>query len=163
MPSFGFVRLTDDEMADIVAFLRQLPAGGPDQPDHFIGPLDQWRLWRGDTFQPAIEFMATERDKAPVETGPEHAAGRHLVSIVCAECHGGDLTGNGWATGAPDLKVIAAYGVPELTRLLRTGVAVGGRTVGLMTRVARDRLHHLSDAQIADIHAYLTARAASRS
>jgi cytochrome c553 len=28
-----------------------------------------------------------------------------------------------------------------------------------MTRVAKDRLHHLSDQEIADIHAYLVARA----
>ena len=47
MPSMGFVRLTDAEMADIVAFVRSLPAGGIEQPDHYIGPLDSWDLWTG--------------------------------------------------------------------------------------------------------------------
>ncbi len=42
MPAFGFVRLTDTETGDIIAFLRSIPAGGPEQPEHFIGPLDQW-------------------------------------------------------------------------------------------------------------------------
>ena len=159
MPSFGFVRLTDSETADIIAFLRTLPAGGADQPGHFIGPIDQWDLWRGRKFKTAASYVADERSREPVDVGPEHAAARHLVGIVCAECHGGDLKGNGWDSGAPDLIVIQSYGLPELKRLLRTGTAVGERTLGLMTRVAKDRLHHLSDQEIADIYGYLVARA----
>ena len=159
MPSFGFVRLTDGEMADIIAFLRKEPVGGADQPEHFIGMVDQWNLWRGRSLKTAVSYVAGERDKEPVDAGPQHAAARHLVGIVCAECHGGDLKGNGWDTGAPDLIVIESYGLPELKRLLRTGTGVGGTELGLMTRVAKDRLHHLSDPEISDIHAYLVARA----
>jgi mono/diheme cytochrome c family protein len=159
MPSFGFVRLTDGELADIIAFLRSVPAGGPNQPEHFIGPLDQWDLWRGGTFKTAVTYVADERFKEPADCGPQHRAARHLVGIVCAECHGGDLKGNGWDSGAPDLIVIVSYGVSELTRLLRTGIGVDGQEHGLMSAVAKDRLHHLSDQQIADIHGYLVARA----
>jgi hypothetical protein len=39
------------------------------------------------------------------------------------------------------------------------GTALGERTLGLMTRVAKDRLHCLSDQKIADIHGDLVARA----
>lgn len=159
MPSFGFVRLTDSEMADILAFWRDLPAGGADQPEHFIGPLDHWNLWRGRSFKMAVSYVADERGKEPADAGPEHASARHLVGIVCAECHGGDLKGNGWDSGAPDLIVVQSYGLADLKRLLRTGTAVGERTLDLMTRVAKDRLHYLSDQEIADIHAYLVARA----
>ncbi len=52
-----------------------------------------------------------------------------------------------------------AKGLIGVKRLLRTGTAFGERTLGLMTRVAKDRLHHLSDQEIADIHDYLVARA----
>jgi mono/diheme cytochrome c family protein len=159
MPSFAFVMLTDSEMADIIAYLRAVPVGGADQPDHFIGPLDHWNLWRGQIFKMAVSYVAEERNKEPVDVGPEHAAGRHLAAIVCAECHGGNLKGNGWDSGAPDLVVIKSYGLPELKRLLRTGTAVGGRQLDLMTRAAKDRLHRLSDRDISDIHAYLVARA----
>jgi len=55
--------------------------------------------------------------------------------------------------------VIESYGLPELERLLRTGTDVGGTELGLMTRVAKDQLYHLSDREITDIHAYLVARA----
>jgi len=84
MPAFAFVRLTDVEMADIIAFVRSLPAGGSDQPDHHIGPLDHWNLWRGRGPKIAISYVADERAKQPADAGPQHAAARHLVGIVCA-------------------------------------------------------------------------------
>jgi mono/diheme cytochrome c family protein len=157
MPSMGFVRITDDEMADIVAFIRSVSPGGPAQPDHYIGPLDQWALWRGIRFRPAISYVQSERTRNPPDAGPQHAVSQHLVGIVCAECHGGDLKGNGWDTGAPDLRVVASYGLAEFTRLLRTGIGAGGKELGLMTIIARSRLHRLSDEQIVGMHGYLIA------
>jgi len=158
MPSMGYVRLADREMADIIAFVRSLPVGGAEQPEHHIGPLDHWELWRG-TLKPAIAYVADESAKKPPEaTAPEHAAARQLAGVVCAECHGGDLKGNGWDSGAPDLVVAKSYSLEDFKTLLRTGAASGGRKLGLMRKVARDRLHRLSDEEIAGIFAYLTAQ-----
>ena len=157
MPAFGYVRVTDEEMADIVAFIRSRPAGGEVQPPHLIGPLDRWDLWVGRKLKPAVSYVAAELGKAPPDRGLQHERGRHLVGIVCVECHGGDLTGNGWDTGAPDLAVARAYRRDQLTRLLRTGIGVDGKEHGLMSQVARERLHHLTDDEIAAIHDYLTA------
>jgi len=159
MPAMGFVRVTDREMADVLAFVRSLPAGGSEQPDHYFGPLDQWELWRGGNIKPAITYVAAERAKEPPDAGPEHAAARHLAGIVCSECHGGDLKGNGWDTGAPDLGVVRSYGPAEFTRLLRTGIGADGKEHGLMSEIARARLYHLTDEEIAALHAYLLARA----
>ena len=162
MPSFGYSRLTDGEMADIIAFLRSMPPGGTDQPQHFIGPLDRWDFWTGNGARPAVSYVEDERRKEPVDAGAQHAAARHLASIACSECHAGDFKGDGWGSGAPDLAVVASYGLPELTRLLRTGIGADGKEHGLMTNVAKGRLHHLSDQEIAGIHAYLVARAMLR-
>ncbi|MEO5699903.1 MAG: c-type cytochrome [Casimicrobiaceae bacterium] len=159
MPAMGYVRLTDSEMADILAFVRSLPAGGANQPDHYIGPLDQWELWTEGKMKPAVTYVAAERAKVLADAGPEHAASLHLAGIVCAECHGGDLKGNGWDSGAPNLGVVRSYGLPEFTRLLRTGVGADGKEHGLMSAVARTRFHLLTDQEIADLHAYLVARA----
>lgn len=159
MPSMGFVRLTDGEMADIIAFVRSLPAGGIDQPDHYIGPLDRWQLWTEGAVKPAVTYVAAERAKDPLDAGPAHAAARHHARIICAECHGGDLKGNGWDSGAPDLRVIGSYGLPEFTRLLRTGIGVDGKEHGLMSEVAKARFRHFTDQEIAELHAYLVARA----
>ncbi len=161
MPSSGFVGLTDAEMADIIAFVRSLPAGGTEQPEHFVGPLDRWDFLNGArAFKPMVDYVAVERRKNPADAGPQHAAARHLADIACRECHSGDLKGGGGEGNAPDLVVAVAYGLPEFTRLLRTGVGVDGKDHGLMSVVARDRFSHFSDEEIAGIHSYLTARAA---
>jgi cytochrome c553 len=57
------------------------------------------------------------------------------------------------------LRARRVYGLPEFTRLLRTGIGPDGKEHGLMTAVSKDRLRHLSDQEIADLHAYLVARA----
>ena len=161
MPSSGFVGLTDPEMADIIAFVRSQPPGGVEQPEHYVGPLDRWDFYNGARgFKPMVVYVDTERRKAPADAGPHHAAARHLVDIACRECHSGDLKGGGGEGDAPDLVVATAYGLPEFTRLLRTGIGVDGKEHGLMSVVARDRFHHFSDEEIAGIHSYLTARAA---
>jgi hypothetical protein len=55
--------------------------------------------------------------------------------------------------------VIRSYGLPEFARLLRTGIGADGKEHGLMSVVAKSRFHHLTDQEIADLHAYLVARA----
>jgi mono/diheme cytochrome c family protein len=158
MPAFAYVRLTDAELADIIAFIRSLPAGGAVQPAHHLGPLEHWRLWTGKV-KPAAAYVEAEAAKSLPDVGPAYAEGRHLVGIVCVECHGGDLTGNGWDTGAPDLAVAGSYSATHFARLLRTGEGADGKEHGLMSLIARDRLHRLSDADITAIHAYLLERA----
>jgi mono/diheme cytochrome c family protein len=158
MPAFAYGHITDTELGDILAFIRAMPAGGSVQPEHWTGPLDQWALWMG-RLKPAIAYVAIERGKAPPEVGPQHAFARHIVAIACVECHGGDLKGNGWDSGAPDLAVAAAYSLERFTRLLRTGVGADGKEHGLMSRVSRERLRTLVDEEIAGIHAYLLSRA----
>jgi len=161
MPAMGFVKLTDGEMADIIAFVRSMPAGGSDQPEHHVGPIDRWDFLNGARgFKNGVTYVEGEQRKEPVDAGAQHEASRHLTSIVCRECHGGDLKGDGWESGAPDLIVASAYGLPEFTRLLRTGIGADGKTHALMTSAAKGRLYHLSDPEIAGIHAYLLARAA---
>jgi mono/diheme cytochrome c family protein len=162
MPSFAYVRLTDAETADLIAFIRSVPAAGVAQPAHWIGPRGQWDWWTGTHYRPAVLDVEPQRRLEPPELGPHHAEGRHLAGVVCAEYHGGDLKGNGWDTGAPDLGVAAAYTRDQLARLLRSGVAADGRERGLMTLVSKSRLHHLSDDDIGRIHDYLSARARSR-
>ena len=55
--------------------------------------------------------------------------------------------------------MIRSYGLPEFTRLMRTGIGADGKEHGLMTAVAKSRFHLLADQEIADLHAYLVARA----
>ena len=60
---------------------------------------------------------------------------------------------------APDLTIAGAYDASAFTTLMRTGVPPGGRKLKLMGQIARDDFSHMTDAEIAQVYAYLQARA----
>lgn len=156
MPSDAFSRLTDDETADLMAYLRTFPARGAAQPVKDIGPLGRIGVLLGQ-FRSAPQLLKAEAGAQPVDLGPQYAQGRSLAR-ACMECHGLDLKG-GETTHAPDLAVAGAYDLADFERLLRTGVAAGNRRLGLMSESAPGRFGALSHEEIAALHAYLTARA----
>jgi mono/diheme cytochrome c family protein len=157
MPSNAFVRMADDEAAAIIAYVRSLPAGGEDRPEWRPGWKGRWAMATGK-FPPGQAFMADARAKAPADLGPETALGRHLASVACVECHGPDLKGDR-SGKPPDLAVAGAYDPADFHRLLKTGVAAGGRQVGMMSAAARRRFSHFSDDEVEAIRLYLVARA----
>lgn len=50
-----------------------------------------------------------------------------------------------------------AYDLEQFTHLLRTGKGAGERELQLMSPVAREAFVHLTDEEIAALHAYLNA------
>jgi len=60
---------------------------------------------------------------------------------------------------APDLAIAGAYDLPAFTRLLREGVAPGGKPVPTMHEVARSDSRFYTDQEIAALQGYLAARA----
>jgi mono/diheme cytochrome c family protein len=169
MPSQALSRLTDPEIAAVIAYVRSLPAGGAPPEDKQLRLVGRVLLLAGQL--PTTPSLVAKYAAHPLpDFGPATAAGRGFAR-ACAECHGPDLSGD----DGPDLRIAAAYDVPAFTRLLRTGIGLDGRPVrptgllgesktgpGLMAQVAGDRAGFgLSDADIAALHAYLQARAAS--
>jgi mono/diheme cytochrome c family protein len=159
MPTFAQSRLSAADMRDLIAYLRSVPPMGRLNPAIVPGP--QWKVALANGFEDAPTQAKRLASKAPVDLGPGTAHGRYLASLVCAECHAPDLTGarEPRPGDPPDLKVAAAYAPAHFTRLLRTGKGLGGRELGWMTTEAQHRLYALTDEEIAQIHAYLTARA----
>ena len=156
MPSSAFARMSNADVAAIIAHIRSLPPGGADEPAWDLGWKARWQL-ATHRFAPGVEFFADSLRLAPLDLGPETAAGRRIVSVACTECHGGDLKGQ--KGGPPDLIIAGAYDPADFRRLMRTGVAAGGRQVGMMSAVARRRFSHLSDDEVEAIRLYLVARA----
>ncbi len=116
----------------------------------------RWQLTTGE-WMPWPEDIAAlgPRMAAPPADDPVRV-GEYLARTSCTECHGNTLEGQG---RTPNLTVAAAYSPEDFVRLMRTGVALGGREVGLMGEVARGRFSHFTDAEIAAVHAYLRHRA----
>ena len=57
---------------------------------------------------------------------------------------------------------MAAYSPEAFAELMRTGVALGGRKLGVMGAKARNNLSHLTEAEIAALYSYLHAQAAQK-
>jgi len=161
MPSNMFYHLSDQDLGNIIAFLRSLPPGtGPETEAH-IGPG-----WRLDLLQGRYLPMEEEiRRDAPWLTASQmagaHARGRYLALTICTECHNMDLAGAPDGS-APDLVVVASYTEPEFVRLMRTGVPIGERELGLMGLVARIRFSQMADDEVRDLYDYLSERARER-
>jgi len=56
---------------------------------------------------------------------------------------------------SPDLRVVAAYSPDAFAQLLRTGIAIGGRNVGVMSAQARNDPPYLADWEVAALYSYL--------
>lgn len=159
MPSPGYSHLSDVEVAALIAVIRAQPRGGSPTPPISLGPLGRFGVATGG-FRSAPALMEEFRTRQPYDLGGEHRAGRHIAMVNCTECHGAELTGgSGGGVDAPSLSIAGAYEPEQFRTLMRTGRAPHGRDLGLMARVAQRDFSHLTDEEIAALHAYLRARA----
>jgi mono/diheme cytochrome c family protein len=159
MPSQGYQFMRDSEVAAIISAIRALPRGGKEQPKRRIGRMGYLGLALGK-LHTAPELVRTIRQNGAPDFGLKFAAGRRIVVVNCAECHGPQLKGQELEPGvvSPDMRIAGSYDLDQFRALLRTGVAPGNKDIGLMGRVAK-RFKYLTDDEIAAIHAYLVERA----
>jgi mono/diheme cytochrome c family protein len=160
MPSRIFNGLSDSDLGAILAFLRRSPDEGGLDPRLDALALGRVGLLTGQ-FRP--EAAIINHAARPPATTPQDplAHGDYLAHTICTQCHGMDLRGQP-DIKSPDLRIVAAYTLEAFTRLLREGVPLDGRNLGLMATTARGRLKLLTDAEIAALHQYLR-QAAERS
>ena len=126
---------------------------GPD-PSISLGPLGRIGIAIGQ-FKTVAQLIA-ETVPPPVVSNPEAVYGRYLARTICAQCHGASLRGASTPDfTSPNLQVVAAYSPAAFTQLLRTGIALGGRTLPTMSPWARALLSHLTDSEIAALYSYL--------
>jgi cytochrome c553 len=156
MPSEVFVGLTDEDLARIIAFLKSLPVVAGPGPSISPGPIGRLGLVAGK-FKTVSQLIA-ETVPPPDATNEEAKHGRYLARTICAECHGTALRGDSNPDfTSPDLRMVSAYSPDAFTKLLRTGIAIGERDVGVMSTQARNNLSRLTDAEIAALYSYLHA------
>ena len=161
MPSPMYSRLSDGEVAALIAWIRSVPKS-PEAESGTIEarPIGRFALALGK-LRPATAKMEEFRAQVPIDLGPATAPGRAIASKNCSECHGPALFGGPMESGeeVPDLAIAAGYDLGQFRRLLRTGETPSGKPLGLMKEVAVNDFRHFTDAEIAILYAYLQARA----
>lgn len=162
MPIYMFQHLSDQEVRDITAWLRAMPAvANPGLADSVVSKATLQQIKDG-TF-PYENDDKPDPGNRPPATRPDEplALGRHLALTSCSECHGRDLNGWGPDDPTPPLVVVAkAYTPEKFLRLMRTGeIAAGGKSEsGFMSKIAVARFSVLTDAEIAALKLYLDSR-----
>jgi mono/diheme cytochrome c family protein len=170
MPSEDYNRLTDDDVAAIVAHVRSLPpaAGGAAVVEL---PLPARVLYGWGLIPDAASRIDHTRPPAtPVQEAVtvEHGA---YVAAMCIGCHGARLEGGRIAGGPPgwppasrlvpgDGNVMPRYADADaMLRMFRTGLRPDGGRIAVMPFEA---LARMSDTDVRALHLYLT-HAAGRS
>ena len=156
MPSVAYSRLSDSEIADLLAYIRSLRPGGEVRPLSNVGWIGRLGLLTNDYRTAPVEVEAAKAHPLP-DFGPGFAAGRSLAR-ACVECHGADLAGDR-GVGSPNLNVVKDYSEPQFEKLLLTGRSNTGHELDLMSATARRRFNGLTSADMAALFAYLRQRA----
>ena len=154
MISYTFWPLGDEDLADIIAHLRRQPPVQPVPRKLELTFRGRIALVTGRWKVSAAQVDRTIPRWGELPRATAFERGRYLASITCSECHGLDFGGNE-LEGAPSLAVVAMYTPESFRHLLRTGEALGGRDLGLMSRVSRNAFSLFTDGEISDIYAFL--------
>ncbi len=156
MPSYNFVRLSDEDLISLIAYLRTVDTPAADLPTASLGIGTRLTLIIGQETSMATWAQAVPPLMLDTAQAPELALGEYLAMTSCNECHGLDLRGQTQYEMTPDLAIVTAYSRPEFEQLMRKGVGRGGRqALGLMSMVAKDRFAAWTPGEVDALYAYL--------
>lgn len=156
MPSSSFASMRDEDLSKIIGFIRTQEDKGADLPPSATYILGRLELVQG-MFPPDASRIDHAARHGAGDFSAQLQRGRYLATLVCSECHGLDFTGD--IAGPPDLAIAASYTPEAFARLMRTGEPLGGRDLRLMDEVSIGRFSQMTDSEIADLYAFLVARA----
>lgn len=157
MPTVSHRFIADDDAAKVIAWLRTLKPTAKDVTQAMAyGPVGRFGLLTGK-FSPSYQANKVAEQARPANVG------RYYYDAVCSECHNINETKiapDGGATTPALGPMAAAYSPEAFSKLMRTGVGMSNRDLGLMKTIALDSGSALTDAEIAALQGYLKGEAA---
>ncbi|HXW77182.1 MAG TPA: cytochrome c [Candidatus Eremiobacteraceae bacterium] len=139
MPSADFAHLSDADLADIIAYVKSLPAVDNRLPDNDLRPLSRILLALGQVPMPdaaSIDPSMTHAAAMPPAATVEY--GNYLAHVGgCMGCHGAGLSGGpvpGVPPSFPPAQNITPTGIgkwsdADIVRALRVGKRPEGTTI----------------------------------
>ncbi len=159
MPSNLFHPLSDEDAADVIAYIKNLPAVNNILPEtEFRMPLF---LMAGMPGQDLFYNVFDETDaRKPVPTAAASAEyGAYLATLSCVQCHGKDLRGGAHPEpGAPDGTDLAAAGQWQLDAFaiaMREGKTPYGTVLQTEYMPWSQSYQYLNDLEIEALYLYL--------
>ena len=135
MPSRIWYYLSDDDLADLIAYLKSLPPVDNDLPKTELGPLGRVMLTLGQLPPDLIPDVISIDHAGPRPVAPEPGVtveyGEYLAN-TCSSCHGSNFNGQllSWAESlAPNLtpgSELHYWSEEDFIATLRTGMTPNG-------------------------------------
>jgi len=163
MPSEDYNRLTDADVAALIAYARSLPAATGGSAE-FRVPLPVKALYAIGVVQDSAEKI--DHSLPPAQAVPEGVSPEHgkYVANLCLGCHGFQLSGGkipggppGWPAASNLTRgqgtVLTVYDTADkLKAMFRSGKRPDGSAVAVMPF---ETLREMNDTDVAALHAYL--------
>jgi mono/diheme cytochrome c family protein len=164
MPAQVFWNFNDQDLGEVIAYLKSLPPVDAEHPDPQITPLGKIMMGAG-MFGPAIvpaNVIAHDQRPPVVPVGVTAQYGEYLVSVSgCHDCHGAQLSGGKsskpGAIDAPNLTPggeLRAWTDAQFVNTIRTGVAPSSHALN-PTEMPWKSFTHYSDDELKAIFLYL--------
>jgi len=137
-----FSTMSDRDLGDLIAYLKQIPPVDSDYPTTHVGPIIAAAPAVG-LFIPAAELIDHNASR-PADPVPDATIeyGRDL-SVICAECHGNSVPSK-----------LKNWTLEDFIRTFRTGVLPGGKQLG--TTMSSKTFRELNDTELASLWLYFT-------
>ncbi|MEW5740585.1 MAG: cytochrome c [Myxococcota bacterium] len=165
MPSLDYVNMSDQELSDVIAYVRAAPPVDREMARPTLGPVGTLLMASGKIVLSAehVDHQKTHAP-APPTAAPTAEFGKHLVA-VCAGCHNPELTGGVIQGGAPDWAPaanltphadgLAGWTYEDFVRALREGKAKDGRQLKPPMDGMKPYAANLTDTELQGMWAYL--------
>jgi cytochrome c553 len=164
MPSELYASFSDQEISDMVAYLRSVPAVDRTLAASKLGPLMWFRIVRGDTpISAELIDHAVQRPKSPPPTSKAtEELGKHLAA-VCSACHGADLAGgpvpggdSDWPPAknlTPHANGLEKWSLDDFEKALREGTRPDGGRIDPPMPVKYTK--NFKDTEVESLYVYL--------
>jgi len=130
MPSQAFAPLADADLGRIFGYLRSLPSVPGLSGRGTVGPIGRMGLVLArPPFNSSRTRVFPPRRRPVVRPSDAIWRERPVPSVMAP-----DLRGASHPEGvAPDLRIVTSYTAESFATLMRTGLGIGGRELGVMT------------------------------
>ena len=159
MPSASFHSLSDEDVQNLVAYMRTQPAVQHDTPERNLTPLAAVLLGAG-VFPTAAQPPITE----PVPTPPLGTAeyGKYIaLAYGCQDCHGPTMTGvapGGFGPSGPNLtQIVPNWSEEDFILFFHEGKDPSGRVIDPNNMPWNEYGQAFSDEELKSLYLYLHA------
>lgn len=166
MPSEDFRLMSDQELSDVIAFIRTQPPVDATIPPPSFGPLGRMLVATGRFALPVTRIESHDAPHAalPPATEPTAEFGAHLAA-TCTGCHGVNLAG-GPITGGdpswpparnltPHVSGLASWSYDDFVAAMRQGVRPDGTRILPPMTLLQPYAQQMTNVEMQAIWAYL--------